>query len=251
MKAQARPILYSFRRCPYAMRARLALAASGQQCELREVVLRNKPQALYQASPKATVPVLVLGDGQVLEQSLDIMLWALGRNDPQDWLAPDRQGPDAMLALVAECDGAFKHHLDRYKYPQRYAGEPGAGGRADAATSANAGIAASSDMDGSPVQAAAAHRAEAACWLMKLERMLEQDAFLFGHHAALADMAIAPFVRQFAHVDAGWFQAQPWPRLSAWLAAWMDSGLFGRVMKKYAPWTEGGDGVVFPETLPL
>lgn len=239
MTAQPRPILYSFRRCPYAMRARLALAASGQQCELREVVLRNKPQALHQASPKATVPVLVLGDGRVLEQSLDIMLWALGRNDPQGWLTPDRQNLDAMLALVAECDGAFKHNLDRYKYPQRYAG---------AANIGPEGVIAAGDH----AQAAApAHRADAARWLMKLERMLEQDAFLFGRHAALADMAVAPFVRQFAHVDIDWFQAQPWPRLSAWLAAWMDSDLFSRVMKKYAPWIEGGDGVVFPETLPL
>jgi len=251
MTALARPILYSFRRCPYAMRARLAMAVSGQQCELREVVLRNKPQALYQASPKATVPVLVLGDGRVLEQSLDIMLWALGRNDPQGWLTPDRQDLDAMLALVAECDGAFKHNLDRYKYPQRYAEAPGAGGQVDAAAGANAGIAASFDMDGSHVQAASLHRADAALWLMKLERMLEQGAFLFGNRAALADMAIAPFVRQFAHVDVDWFLARPWPRLSAWLTAWMDSGLFGRVMKKYAPWVEGGDGVVFPETLSL
>ena len=112
------PVLYSFRRCPYAMRARMALWASGQTCELREVVLRDKPAELLAASPKGTVPVLVLADGTVIEQSLDIMRWALGRNDPMRWLEP---GLDAMLALVAECDGDFKHLLDRTKYPQRYA----------------------------------------------------------------------------------------------------------------------------------
>ena len=109
------PILYSFRRCPYAMRARLALLASGQACVLREVVLRDKPQALREASPKATVPVLVLQDGQVIEQSLDIMLWALERHDPQAWLAPTQGDLAQMLALVADHDTAFKPLLDRYK----------------------------------------------------------------------------------------------------------------------------------------
>ena len=116
----ALPVLYSFRRCPYAMRARLALAVSGQVCELREVVLRNKPQGLLQASPKGTVPVLVLPGGQVLEQSLDIMLWALAQHDPEGWLAPSNGTVAAMLALIAECDGPFKQALDRCKYPSRY-----------------------------------------------------------------------------------------------------------------------------------
>ena len=116
----ALPVLYSFRRCPYAMRARLALAVSGQVCELREVVLRNKPQGLLQASPKGTVPVLVLPGGQVLEQSLDIMLWALAQNDPEGWLTPSDGTMADMLALIAECDGPFKQALDRCKYPSRY-----------------------------------------------------------------------------------------------------------------------------------
>lgn len=116
----ALPVLYSFRRCPYAMRARLALAVSGQACELREVVLRNKPQGLLYASPKATVPVLVLPSGQVLEQSLEIMLWALAQHDPEGWLTPSHGNLQDMLALIAECDGPFKQALDRCKYPSRY-----------------------------------------------------------------------------------------------------------------------------------
>ena len=116
----ALPVLYSFRRCPYAMRARLALAVSGQACELREVVLRNKPQGLLHASPKGTVPVLVLPTGQVLEQSLEIMLWALAQHDPEGWLIPSHGNLQDMLALIAECDGPFKQALDRCKYPSRY-----------------------------------------------------------------------------------------------------------------------------------
>lgn len=217
MTVAQRPILYSFRRCPYAMRARLALASSGMSCELREVVLRDKPQALRDASPKATVPVLVLPDGRVLEQSLDIMLWALGRHDPQYWLSPPQGSLDAMLALIAECDGVFKNHLDRYKYPQRYG-----------------------DTDGS------AHRQQGAQWLDSLEQRLGDGEFLFGRRPALADMAIAPFVRQFAHVDMDWFMAQPWPHTQAWLSAWMASALFERVMHKYAAWHAEDQGASFP-----
>ncbi|MDB5894857.1 MAG: glutathione S-transferase, partial [Rhodoferax sp.] len=113
------PVLYSFRRCPYAIRARLALMASGTVCELREVMLRDKPEALRHASAKATVPVLVDAEGKVIDQSLDIMRWALARNDPAGWLAPSHGDMAAMLAAVARIDGAFKFHLDRYKYPGR------------------------------------------------------------------------------------------------------------------------------------
>ncbi len=114
------PILYSFRRCPYAMRARMAIAASGQTCALREVVLRNKPPEMIAVSPKGTVPVLVLPDERVIEESLEIMHWALGRNDPQGWLAPLNDDRDALDAMIAENDGPFKDALDRYKYPTRY-----------------------------------------------------------------------------------------------------------------------------------
>lgn len=199
------------------MRARLAIAASDQVCELREVLLRDKPAALLNASSKATVPVLVDLDGHVIDQSLDIMLWALRRNDPEAWLAPSIGDLEDMLALIAQCDGEFKAHLDRYKYPQRY-GEPNAD----------------------------EHRGCAADWLVRLDIRLKSSPFLFGEHAALADMAIAPFVRQFAHTDSAWFQAQPWPNLGSWLSAWLDSVLFARVMQKYPPWPPGTTGVRFP-----
>lgn len=213
----ALPVLYSFRRCPYAMRARLALAVSGQVCELREVVLRAKPQGLLQASPKATVPVLVLPDGTVLEQSLDIMRWALARNDPAGWLRPSQGDEAAMLALIAECDGPFKQALDRCKYPNRYPEADGAQARVQA-------------MD----------------WLQGLEARLAGQPFLFGDHAALADMAIAPFVRQFAGIDADWWAAQAWPRLQAWLAQWQAGALFEGVMPKLDAWVDGTEGVRFP-----
>jgi glutathione S-transferase len=213
----ARPVLYSFRRCPYAMRARMAIAASGRRCELREVVLRDKPAELLAASPKGTVPVLVDVDGTVIDQSLDIMLWALRRNDPEGWLQPERATLDEMLALVAECDGEFKRDLDGYKYPERH---PGAD--------------------------TAAHRARGALFLMRLEDRLAAARCLHGDHVALADIAIAPFVRQFAQVDAAWFDQQPWPRLKAWLAARLQAPLFARVMDKHPAWRSGQHGIDFP-----
>jgi glutathione S-transferase len=213
----ALPVLYSFRRCPYAMRARLALAVSGQACELREVVLRNKPQGLLNASPKATVPVLVLADGQVLDQSLAIMRWALERNDPVRWLVPSEGTEADMLALIEECDSHFKQALDRSKYPTRY-----------------------------PEADATVARAQAARWLQSLELRLTRQPFLFGKHRALADMAIAPFVRQFAGIDPSWWGTQPWPHLQSWLAQWQASGLFEGVMHKLPAWVDGTEGVPFP-----
>ncbi|HLU19038.1 MAG TPA: glutathione S-transferase [Pusillimonas sp.] len=225
------PKLYSFRRCPYAMRARLALAVSGQKCELREVVLRNKPQELIQASPKATVPVLVLPDSTVLEQSLDIMLWSLRRHDPENWLAPETGDLSAMLALIQECDEQFKPRLDRYKYPGRFLDKP-------------------QEQHNWPLDDPAGfsqfNRDTGATWLHSLEVRLNNSLWLSGSRRTLADMAIAPFVRQFAHVDKEWFAAQPWPALQAWLTRWMESELFARVMKKYPPWTPDSPGELFP-----
>ncbi len=199
------------------MRARLALAASQQPCELREVVLRDKPQALIEASPKATVPVLVLPDGAVLDESLDIMLWALRRNDPLAWLTPGLESPDAMLALISQFDNHFKPHLDRYKYPDRY-----------------------------PAQASSPRDAGAAC-LEQLEGRLVMHRHLFGHRASLADMAIAPFVRQFAQTDKSWFDARPWPGVQAWLAAFVDSALYAQVMQKFVPWLPQAPVTRFPD----
>lgn len=211
------PVLYSFRRCPYAMRARLALVASGTVCELREVVLARKPAALLQASPKASVPVLVLPDGAVLEQSLDIMLWALRCNDPQQWLPPSEQGMADALQLIRQCDGDFKVHLDRYKYPNRYALPDGL-----------------------------AHRTQGAQFLQTLNERLGSQRYLMGEHFGFADAAIAPFVRQFAHTDAVWFASQPWQDLQQWLAAFEASDNYVRVMGKFAAWTEGQPALPFP-----
>lgn len=210
------PVLYSFRRCPYAMRARLALVASGVRCELREIVLRDKPAEMLAASPKGTVPVLVTADGTVIEQSLDVMLWALRRNDPQRWLQPEVGTLDDLLALVALCDDEFKPQLDRYKYPGRFA-EP----------------------EGSA-------RERGAMFLRDLEARLSVSAHLAGSHATLADAALMPFVRQFAMVDMAWFDAQPWPRLHAWLSGWIASDVFVHAMHKYAPWKTGETGIDFP-----
>ena len=204
------PVLYSFRRCPYAMRARLALAASETRCELREVVLAHKPSTLLQASPKGTVPVLVLADGVVLEQSLDIMLWALRRNDRQQWLPATEQDLATALQLIAQCDGDFKAQLDRYKYPNRYALPDGL-----------------------------THRALGAQFLQTLNERLDAHRYLMGEHFGLADAAIAPFVRQFAHTDTAWFSGQNLTALQQWLAAFEASGDYTSVMHKYAAWTEG------------
>lgn len=203
----ALPVLYSFRRCPYAMRARLALHVSGQACELREVVLRDKPAELLAASPKGTVPVLVLPDGEVIDQSLDIMLWALRRHDPEGWLRPGEGTLDDMLALIADCDRRFKLELDRYKYPGRFEG-------ADPLV----------------------HRAAGAAFLQALDARLQRTRHLAGPGAALADAAIAPFVRQFAAVEPDWFRAGPWPHLRAWLDAWAASAAFAEVMARHPPW---------------
>jgi glutathione S-transferase len=193
------PILYSFRRCPYAMRARMALIASGIACEIREVKLRDKPPEMLAASPKGTVPVLVLPDGTVIDESIDIMHWALARHDPEDWLAGDE------VALIATNDGAFKHHLDRYKYADRHDTDP------------------------------AQHRAAGLAILRDLEARLTAG-YLCGARRALADIAIMPFVRQFAETDRAWFDAQPVPRLQRWLATLRASALFAEAMVRRETW---------------
>jgi glutathione S-transferase len=201
------------------MRARLAIAASGLECELREVVLRDKPPELVTASAKATVPVLITTEGRVIDESLDIMRWALAQHDPHRWLAPANGTLDDTLQLIARNDGDFKRHLDRYKYPQRHALDNAAGED---------------------------HRAACAQFIEALEMRLSRQAFLFGAHASLADAAIAPFVRQFAHTDKAWFDAQTWPRTIAWLVAFEASAGFSRAMSKYARWQAGSPVTIFP-----
>lgn len=213
------PILYSFRRCPYAIRARMALAASAQVCELREVALSRKPDSLLLASAKGTVPVLITAEGRVLDQSLDIMMWTLLNNDPLKWLGDGDSPAAPMLELVKQCDGEFKFHLDRYKYPNRF-------GPCDGKT----------------------HRDQGAHYLAELNRRLRHSPFLMGRSECLADIAIAPFVRQFAHTDPAWFAGQSWPALQSWLQAFERSSAFEQVMQKYQTWLPGQAIELFPNS---
>jgi len=207
------PILYSFRRCPYAMRARMALAVSGAVCHIREVKLAHKPAELVASSPKATVPVLVLPDGQVIAESLDIMIWALTLNDPEGWLERDDR------FLIDANDASFKHHLDRYKYPNRHASDP------------------------------LSHRANGLEILAKLDERLGIHENLCGPKRGLTDIAIFPFVRQFAEVDRAWFDEQPLPKLQAWLSRHLASRLFETSMLKLVPWEPAHPPVQFPASL--
>ena len=205
------PILYSFRRCPYAMRARLALYASGALVELREVVLRDKPAHMLEISPKGTVPVLLLQDGTVIDESFDIMIWALGRQDPDEWL-----GEDDTEGLIARNDGEFKHALDRYKYPDRYPDEDCSG-----------------EFD------------KALTVLEDLNTRIEKHGFLIADYPTLPDYAIFPFIRQFANTDRERFDALPLPALQKWLRDHLNSELFAAIMPKFDQWQDGDTPLMF------
>ncbi len=211
--AQPLPVLYSFRRCPYAIRARMALAQAGLAVELREVLLKDKPAAMLELSPKATVPVLQPANEQVIDESKHIMQWALNQHDPQGWLDAD---PEITRQLVHENDNGFKAALDRYKYHTRH-----------------------------PEQSREHYRARGEQFLQALENRLGENdgAGLTRASTALADIAIFPFIRQFAGADAGWFGSAPYPRLRQWLDGLVNGELFLRVMHKYKPWQ--------PEQAPL
>ena len=203
------PVLYSFRRCPYAIRARMALAHAGIAVELREVLLKNKPQAMLDASTKGTVPVLVLPDGEVIDESLDVMRWAQAQAQTQTeapWPAPD----DNAERLIAENDGPFKTWLDQYKYANRH-----------------------------PEHTAEWYRAQAMPFLGQLDQLLMQQPWLAGDSQGFVDVAIFPFVRQFAGVDGYWFDQCEYGALRTWLKRWVESPLFLSVMTKYAVWTPG------------
>jgi glutathione S-transferase len=195
--------LYSFRRCPYAMRARMALRYSGVAVDIVEVSLKAKPAEMLALSSKGTVPVLSV-DGQVIDESLAIMRWALAQNDPQDWLLKDdAQGQQGIADLIEENDQTFKVHLNRYKYAERY-----------------------------PEKPMTFYRAEGEVFLRRLDELLEGRDYLLAKHPSLADMALMPFVRQFAHVDREWFAQTPYRRLQNWLQRFLESELFTSVMKK-------------------
>jgi glutathione S-transferase len=209
----AYPILYSFRRCPYAIRARLALYKSNTVCELREVVLKDKPQAMLEISPKATVPVLQLAHGAVIDESLDIMLWALKMSDPEGWIIPDIS---EMMGLIEVNDSQFKVHLDRYKYPDRY-----------------------ENVD--PIE----HRQKAEKIIAGLDKRVQKTNHLLGSKPCLADYAILPFIRQFALVDKAWFDGTDYKALQHWLACFLNSQLFKAVMPKYPKWCENDNFILF------
>ncbi len=200
------PILYSFRRCPYAIRARMALHAAGVALEMREVALRSKPAALMAISSKATVPVLQLPDGQVIDESLDILFWALQHHDPQGWLTP----PECARApqWVRRCDEVFKPLLDRYKYAPRF-----------------------------PDLSQQAHRDNAmAVFVGPLETCLAARSFVGGAVAGWADVAIFPFIRQFAKVEPTWFDTAALSGVQRWLSYWQSSVWFAQAMVKQPLW---------------
>ncbi len=201
------PIIYSYRRCPYAMRARMALKYAGIGVEIREISLRDKPKHLISVSSKATVPVLVLPDGRVIDESLDIMDWALNQQDQDGW----RQiNLDAAKALIAENDGAFKQALDAYKYAERH-----------------------------PEKTQVEHRQDGEVFLSKLEGKLAMNGDgLFGQLPTMVDVAIFPFIRQFKGVDSKWFESSPYPRLNTWLNSLINSKLFISIMEKRPTYVE-------------
>ena len=193
------PILYSFRRCPYAIRARMTLFYAGIAVEIREVDLKNKPAHLLEISPKGTVPVLQLANGEVLEESLVIMNWVLNQADPEHWLSFSNAAED----LIKRNDGEFKYYLDRYKYADRY-------------------------LENTQEY----YRQKASEFLFILNERLTSNRYLCGQQVSIADVAIFPFIRQFASVDMEWWQHSPFKVVNNWLQGFIDSELFVRVMKQ-------------------
>lgn len=199
------------------MRARLALDVSGQACELREILLSDKPEEMLRASPKGTVPVLIDENGAVIDESLDIMLWSLQRRDPQGWLHPHEQTLEDMLDSIRTFDTHFKWHLDRYKYPNRFT-------------------------DADPYVS----RTHASDHVYELQTWLSRHAYLRGQCASILDFALMPFVRQFANVDTVWFASQPWAEVQRWLTRMTSSDRFLRIMRPVKAWVPGTPGVDFP-----
>ena len=195
----------------------MAIATSGTPVLLREVLLKDKPLELLAASPKATVPVLVLPDGSVIEESLDIMRWALKMNDPQDWLT----GAALDSHWIPACDGEFKHWLDRYKYADRYRDHP-----------------------------ATFYRENAEAFLAEVEATLSASGWVIGNAPSVADVAIFPFIRQFAGVDPVWWNEAPYPCTKLWLEEWLSGALFSAIMAKYPRWESGHAGQRFPYEAP-
>ncbi|MFP6834156.1 MAG: glutathione S-transferase [Porticoccaceae bacterium] len=198
------PILYSFRRCPYAIRARMAIAYASINLEVREVSLANKPPEMTHISPKGTVPVLQL-DNRIIDESIEVMAWALEQSDPDNWLALDLN--QQQQTLIEENDNSFKAWLDKYKYWDRF-----------------------------PEKSQEAYRGQAENFISKLDKNLTEHHYLLGNKICVADMAIFPFIRQFAFVDKDWFDQTNYLGLQRWLGEILDSPLFTQVMKKHSVW---------------
>jgi len=208
------PILYSFRRCPYAMRARMAIHISGQRCELREVLLRDKPPSMLEYSAKGTVPVLILQDGKVIDESLDVIDWALNINDPDDWQrSKDKEKTKELIKIN---DGEFKYHLDRYKYSKRYDNE---------------------DPE--------FHRKKCLKFIESINNELNNSEYIFDDNISYADIVLLPFIRQFRIADIEWFDSLPYDNLKKWLSSFLGSSLLNSIMKKYDLWKEGDKSIVF------
>ena len=208
------PILYSFRRCPYAMRARMAIHISGQRCELREVLLRDKPPSMLEYSAKGTVPVLILQDDKVIDESLDVIDWALNLNDPDDWQrSKDKEKTKELIKIN---DGEFKYHLDRYKYSKRYDNE---------------------DPE--------FHRKKCLKFIESINNELNNSEYIFDDNISYADIVLLPFIRQFRIADIEWFDSLPYDNLKKWLSSFLNSSLLNSIMKKYDLWKEGDKSIVF------
>ena len=201
------PILYTFRRCPYAMRARFAIRSSKIIVEIREIKLQEKPPEFLKLSPKGTVPVLITNSGEVLEESLDIIYWALNKNDPHKWLARGKLENQDINKLLDDLINIFKPNLDKYKYPSRFYGVD-----------------------------QFLHRDRNLCFLKKLNSYLENNKSLNCKHLSLLDYSIFPFVRQFRNVDQEWFDKLNFNLLNNWLNQIIDSDDFSSIMKKFKKW---------------
>ncbi len=206
------PILYSLRHCPFAMRARLAIFKSKKAVELRDVKLTDKPVAMLNASPKGTVPILVVAPAQVIDESLDVMLWSLGKSDPDNLLC---NLPD-LLAFINVYDSEFKPCIERYKAAKRYH-EPNVNDCREACE----------------------------VHIQDLEKRLSEHAYIFGERESLADIAILPFIRQFAKVERQWYVQSSYVNVKRWLNAYLQSRMFNKVMAQYSVWEEGSEVVIF------
>lgn len=232
-KTKALPVLYSLRNCPYAMRARIAIFKSKQAVLLRDVVLTNKPQEMLIASPKGTVPVLVLANGTVIDESLAVMLWTLTETDPDNLMHSDVDGSindkadsvlAEMLTLIDEFDHDFKACLDKYKCAKRY--QRG------------------NSLEDSIEQC----RAACEVYIQQLEHRLTEHAFLMSDKESLADIALLPFIRQFAKVERQWYLQSPYSKVRQWLNHYLQSPMFTKVMAKYPLWLDNYDVVIFGDT---